>query len=191
VQAIIPNPKTSGNGRYSYLAAWAYACRANGGDDVQAFEFVRKLFRNVPVLDSGGRGATTTFVQRGIGDVLLTFENEVNLIARELNPNDFDVVTPSVSIEAEAPVAVVDKVAVRHGNQDLARAYLQYQWSDEGQAIAARHYLRPRSEQILNSLADRFPRLNLLQIEEVAGGWADAQKRHFADGGLFDKIFDK
>jgi sulfate/thiosulfate transport system substrate-binding protein len=188
VQSIIPNPKTSGNGRYSYLAAWAYASRKYGGE-AEAFDFVRRLFKSVPVLDSGGRGATTTFVQRGIGDVLLTFENEVYLIARELNPDDFEVVTPSISIEAEAPVAVVEKVASRHGTLDLARAYLQYQWSEEGQQIAARHYLRPRAEAAAKASSAQFPALEQLSIEAIAGDWASAQKKHFADGGLFDKIF--
>ncbi len=188
VSPVIPNPKTSGNGRYSYLGAWAYAVGKYGSED-KAREFVGKLFKRVPVLDAGGRGATTTFVERGIGDVLLTFENEVYLIAKKLNPNDFDIVIPSLSIEADAPVAVVDKVVDKKGTRQAAEAYLQYLWSDEAQRLVAKHYFRPSSTQILQESRASFPALKLLTVEQVAGSWADAQKKHFADGGVFDQIY--
>jgi sulfate/thiosulfate-binding protein len=188
VSPIIPNPKTSGNGRYSYLGAWGYAT-AKYGSEAKAQAFVGKLFKRVPVLDTGGRGATTTFVERGIGDVLLTFENEAYLIARKLNPNDFDMVTPPVSIEAEAPVAVVDKVVDRKGTREAAEAYLQYLWSDEGQRLIARHYFRPRSQTLLQENRASFPAIKLLTVEEIAGNWAGAQKKHFSDGGIFDQIY--
>ncbi|MFZ4702007.1 MAG: sulfate ABC transporter substrate-binding protein, partial [Candidatus Methylumidiphilus sp.] len=188
VSPIIPNPKTSGNGRYSYLAAWGYAKEKFGSDD-KAREFVGKLFKRVPILDTGGRGATTTFVERGIGDVLLTFENEVYLIAKKINPNDFDVVIPSVSIEADAPVAVVDKVVDKKGTRKQADAYLQYLWSDEAQKLIAKHYFRPVSQAVLRD--NPFPKLKLLTIEQVAGDWAGAQKKHFNDGGIFDQIYSQ
>ena len=190
VSPIIPNPKTSGNGRYSYLGAWGYAKEKLGGDD-KAREFVGKLFKRVPILDTGGRGATTTFVERGIGDVLLTFENEVYLIAKKINPKDFDVVVPSVSIEADAPVAVVDKVVDKKGTRKQADAYLQYLWSEEAQRLIAKHYFRPVSAEALqNSQAD-FPHLKLLTVEQIAGDWANAQKKHFNDGGIFDQIYSQ
>jgi len=188
VTPVIPNPKTSGNGRYSYLGAWGYAAGKYGSDD-KAKAFVGKLFKRVAVLDTGGRGATTTFVERGIGDVLLTFENEVYLIAKKLNPDDFDIVIPSVSIEAEAPVAVVDKVVDRKGTRKAAEAYLQYLWSDEAQRLIAKHYFRPSSQPILQENRASFPALKLLTVEQIAGGWAAAQKKHFADGGVFDQIY--
>ena len=188
VSPIIPNPKTSGNGRYSYLGAWGYAKEKFGADD-KAREFVGKLFKRVPVLDTGGRGATTTFVERGIGDVLLTFENEVYLIAKKINPKDFDVVIPSVSIEADAPVAVVDKVVDKRGTRKQAEAYLQYLWSDEAQKLIAKHYFRPVSQTVLQESHAIFPQLKLLTIEQVAGDWASAQKKHFNDGGIFDQIY--
>ena len=186
VSPVIPNPKTSGNGRYSYLGAWGYA-KEKFGDDDQARAFVGKLFKRVPVLDTGGRGATTTFVERGIGDVLLTFENEVYLIAKKLNPTDFDVVIPSVSIEADAPVAVVDKVVDKKGTRKPAEAYLQYLWSDAAQRLIAKHYFRPVAQAVLQD--NPFPKLKLLTIEQVAGDWASAQKKHFNDGGVFDQIY--
>ena len=190
VSPIIPNPKTSGNGRYSYLGAWGYAKEKLGGDD-KAREFVGKLFKRVPILDTGGRGATTTFVERGIGDVLLTFENEVYLIAKKINPKDFDVVVPSVSIEADAPVAVVDKVVDKKGTRKQADAYLQYLWSEEAQRLIAKHYFRPVSAKALqNSQAD-FPHLKLLTVEQIAGDWANVQKKHFNDGGIFDQIYSQ
>ncbi len=188
VQVIIPNPKTSGNGRYSYLAAWGYALQAGGGDKTKAREFVKALFANVPVLDTGGRGATTTFAQRGIGDVLLTFENEVQLAIAELGADKFEVVVPSVSVLAEVPVAVVDTVVDRHGTRKLAEEYLRYHFSDEGQEIAARHHFRPRSSAVLQKHQAEFPALKLLTIEEIAGSWKQALDVHFADGGVFDQI---
>lgn len=188
ISVVIPNPKTSGNGRYSYLAAWGYVIR-KGGSEQQAREFVTKLFRNVPVLDTGGRGATTTFVQRGIGDALLTFENEVILTRRELGDDLFDVVYPSISIQAENPVSVVDKVADRRGTRKVATAYLEYLYSDEGQEIAAQHYLRPRDSKIFARHADKFGKLELFTVDDVFGGWKKAQAVHFNDGGLFDQIF--
>ena len=190
VSPIIPNPKTSGNGRYSYLGAWGYAKEKLGGDD-KAREFVGKLFKRVPILDTGGRGATTTFVERSIGDVLLTFENEVYLIAKKIKPKDFDVVVPSVSIEADAPVAVVDKVVDKKGTRKQADAYLQYLWSEEAQRLIAKHYFRPVSAKALqNSQAD-FPHLKLLTVEQIAGDWANVQKKHFNDGGIFDQIYSQ
>ncbi len=190
VQVIIPHPKTSGNGRYSYIAAWGYALGAER-DEAAAREFVKKLFANVPVLDAGGRGATTTFVQRGIGDVLLTFENEVNLAVRELGPDKFDIVVPSVSVLAESPVAVVDTVAKKHGTTKLAEAYLTHLYSPEGQELVAKHFFRPRSADVLKKHADTFPELKLLTIDEIAGGWRNALKVHFSDNGIFDQIYDK
>ncbi len=190
VSPIIPNPKTSGNGRYSYLGAWGYAKDKFGADD-KAREFVGKLFKRVPILDTGGRGATTTFVERGIGDVLLTFENEVYLIAKKINPNDFDVVIPSISIEADAPVAVVDKVVDKKGTRKQAEAYLQYLWSDDAQKLIAKHYFRPVSQAVLRESNAVFPHLKLLTIEQVAGDWASAQKKHFNDGGIFDQIYSQ
>jgi sulfate transport system substrate-binding protein len=190
VGVVIPNPKTSGNGKYSYLAAWGYAQKKYGGD-AQARDFVGKLFKNVPVLDTGGRGATTTFIQRGIGDVLLTFENEVQLIRKELGGGEFEVVYPSRSIEVEAPVTLVDKYADKHGTRAAAQAYLDYLYSDEGQEVAARHYLRPRNDKVFAKYADRFPNIALFNVDEVFGGWAKAQKTHFDDGGTFDQIYVK
>lgn len=189
VGVIVPNPKTSGNGRYSYLAAWAYAKAQPGGTDATAAEFVKQLFKNVPVLEAGGRGATNAFVQKEIGDVLLTFESEVLQISEVFSPDTFDVVYPSLSILAEAPVSVVDKVVDQRGTRDLATAYLQYLWSDEGQKIAAQHYFRPRSEKILAENAALFPVIKLVSVDEAFGGWEAAQKTHFADKGLFDQIY--
>lgn len=190
VAVIVPNPKTSGNGRYSYLAAWGYAAKKTG-DQGKAREFVARLFKNVPVLDTGGRGATTTFVQRGIGDVLLTFESEVDLIKQELGGDQFTVVYPSASILAENPVAVVDKVADKRKTRAVAQAYLEHLYSDEGQEVAARHYFRPRNEKIAAKYAERFPKIALFTVDEAFGGWAKAQKTHFDDGGIFDQIYTK
>ena len=191
VAVVIPNPKTSGNGKYSYLAAWGYAEKKYGGD-AKAREFVGKLFKNVPVLDTGGRGATTTFVQRGIGDALLTFENEVQLIKNELGGADFEVVYPSVSVLVEAPVAVVDKYADKHGTRATAQAYLEYLYSDAGQELAAKHYYRPRNEKVFAKYAaERFPKIALFSVDEAFGGWTKAQKTHFDDGGTFDQIYVK
>lgn len=189
ISVVIPNPKTSGNGKYSYLAAWGYVIK-KGGDEAKAKDFVTKLFRNVPVLDAGGRGATTTFAQRDIGDALLTFENEVNLIKKELGDR-FDVVYPSASILAENPITVVDKFAKKHKTQAVAQAYVEYHFSEAGQEIAVHHYLRPTLDSIANKYKDRFKPIELFSVDEVFGGWAKAQKIHFADGGTFDKIYQK
>jgi sulfate/thiosulfate-binding protein len=191
VAPVIPNPKTSGNGRYSYLAAWGYALKASNGNEGAAREFVKKVFANVPVLDTGGRGATTSFAQRGIGDVLLTFENEVALTIRELGATSLEVVVPSVSILAENPVVVVDAVANKKGTAKLAQAYLEFLYSPTGQELAAKHYFRPRDEAILAKYAERFPKIPLFTIEEIAGGWTQAQKVHFSDGGVFDQIYER
>lgn len=189
IAVVIPNPKTSGNGKYSYLAAWGYVIK-KGGDDAKAKEFVTKLFKNVPVLDTGGRGATTTFAQRDIGDALLTFENEVNLIKKELG-DKFDVVYPSTSILAENPVTVVDKFVKKHKTQAVAQAYVEYHFSEAGQGIAVHHYLRPTLDSVANKYKDRFKSIDLFSVDEVFGGWAKAQKTHFADGGVFDQIYQK
>jgi len=191
VSVIIPNPKTSGNGRYSYLAAWGYALRRPGGDEAKAREFVGRLFKNVPVLDTGGRGATTTFAQRGIGDVLLTFESEVHLTRKEFGDAKFDVVYPSVSILAEAPVTWVDRYASKHGTVDVARGYLEFLFTDAGQELAAKHHLRPRVESVLARHTSRFASIPLLKVEDIVGGWAKAQKVHFNEGGVFDQIYQK
>ncbi|MDX2080020.1 MAG: sulfate ABC transporter substrate-binding protein [Terrimicrobiaceae bacterium] len=191
VSVIIPNPKTSGNGRYSYLAAWAWAGKQFGGDESAVRDYISRLFKNVPVLESGGRSATNTFVQKGIGDVLLTFESETLQISRVFDPKNYDVVYPSMSIAAEAPVAVVAKNAERRGTAGLAREYLLYLWSPEGQRIAGRHFLRPKNPEIAAEFAENFPPITLAHIDEVFGGWDQAQKTHFDDGGLFDQIFEK
>jgi sulfate/thiosulfate transport system substrate-binding protein len=190
VSVIIPNPKTSGNGRYSYLAAWGYALRQPGGNEAKAREFVRELFHNVAVLDSGGRGATTTFGLHGIGDVLLTFENEVSLIQREFTTDGFVQIVPSTSIVAETPVAWVDRYVQRHGTEKVARAYLEYLYSEEGQEIAARHHFRPTSVSVRARHASDFPELPLFTVEDAAGSWTDAQATHFSDGGIFDQIYE-
>jgi sulfate transport system substrate-binding protein len=186
---IIPNPKTSGNGRYTYLAAWGYKIK-NGGSEADARDFVTRLFRNVPILDSGGRAATTTFTQRGIGDVLVSFENEVALIRKEQGSDQFDVVYPTASILAENPVAVVDKVVDKRGTRKVAEGYLAYLYSDEGQELAAKHGFRPRSKNIAQRYASSLPELNLFTVDEVFGGWQAAQKKHFNDGALFDQIYE-
>lgn len=191
VQAVIPNPKTSGNGRYSYLAAWGHALLEAGGSEAKARSFVTQLFTNVPVLDTGGRGSTTTFAQRGIGDVLLTFENEAHLAQRELAAEGLEIIIPTVSILAEAPVAVVEKVVDKRGTRKAAAAYLEYLYSPEGQEIAARHHFRPQLPEMLAKHSAAFPKIKLLSVDEVAGGWPTAQKVHFADGGVFDQIYLK
>jgi sulfate/thiosulfate transport system substrate-binding protein len=189
IQVITPNPKTSGGARWNYLAAWAYASKLSGGSDAKAREFVTALYRNVPVLDSGARGSTTTFVQRGIGDVLLAWENEAFLSIKELGPDKVDIVIPSLSILAEPPVAVVDKVVDKKGTRAVAQAYLEYLYTPEGQEIAARNYYRPRVEAVAKKFTSTFPRVNLVTIDEVFGGWQKAQRVHFADGGVFDQIY--
>lgn len=188
VAVVIPNPKTSGNGRYSYLAAWGYVIK-KGGNEGQAKDFVTRLFRNVPVLDAGGRGATTTFVQRGIGDALLTFENEVFLIRKELGGDGFDIVYPSVSVLAENPVSIVDKVVDRRGTRKAAQAYLEYLYTEQGQELAAKHYFRPRDPKVLARHQATFSRLELFTVDEVFGGWKKAQAAHFNDGASFDQIY--
>ncbi len=189
ISVITPNPKTSGGARWNHLAAWGYALKQPGGNDKTAQEFLAKIYKNVPVLDSGARGATTTFVERGIGDVLITWENEALLAIRELGPDKVEIVAPSLSILAEPPVAVVDKVADRRGTRKLAEAYLNYLYTEEGQTIAAQNYYRPTNEKVAKKYASQFPKLKLLTVDEVAGGWTKAQKTHFADGGVFDQIY--
>ena len=188
VAVITPNPKTSGGARWNYLAAWGYALNANANSEAKAKEFITKLYRNVPVLDSGARGATTTFVERGIGDVLLAWENEAFLAVKELGPDKVDIVVPSLSILAEPPVAVVDTVADKHGTRAIAQAYLEFLYTPEGQEIAAKNYYRPRSPEVLQKYAGQFPKVNLITIDKF-GGWQKAQKTHFADGGRFDQIY--
>ena len=189
VSVITPNPKTSGGARWNHLAAWGYAIKQPGGSEATATAFINKLYKNVPVLDSGARGATTTFVERGIGDVLLAWENEALLAIRELGPDKVEIVAPSVSILAQPPVSLVDKVADKRGTRKVAEAYLQYLYSDEGQEIAAKNYYRPTSQKIAAKYAAQYPKVKLFTIEEVAGGWTKAQKAHFADGGVFDQVY--
>ena len=189
VAVIIPNPKTSGNGRYSYLAAWIYALKQPGGNEARAREFVGKLFGNVPVLDTGGRGATTTIAQRGIGDVLLTFENEVALALKELGPTAVEAVVPTASILAENPVVWIDRVVKKKGTEKVAKEYLQFLYTPEAQELAATHFFRPTDKAILARHADRFPAIQLYSVPEVLGSWASVQKAHFADGGIFDQIY--
>ncbi|MBV8036748.1 sulfate ABC transporter substrate-binding protein [Roseateles sp.] len=187
VQVIIPNPKVTGNGRYSYLAIWGSVI-ANGGSEAQAKELVTKVLTNVPVLDGGGRGATTTFTQRGIGDVLVTFEAEVELIENEFGKGQFEQVNPSISIETDAPVALVDKVNAKKGTAALAKAYLDFHWSAEGQEIIARNNFRPRDPAIFKKHAQRFANIKLFTVDQTLGGWAKVSKQHFADGGSFDQV---
>jgi sulfate/thiosulfate transport system substrate-binding protein len=189
VKVITPNPKTSGGARWNYLAAWGYALKQPGGDDAKAQAFVEKVYKNVPVLDSGARGSTTTFVERGIGDVLVTWENEALLSVNELGKGKFEVVVPSVSILTEPPVTVVDKVVDKHGTRAVAEAYLKELYSPEAQEIAAKHYYRPRNTDVLAKYKDRFPAITLFTVDELFGGWTKAQPTHFNDGGLFDKIY--
>jgi sulfate/thiosulfate-binding protein len=189
IQVVTPNPKTSGGARWNYLAAWGYAKAQPGGSDLKAKEFVNRVFKNVPVLDSGARGSTTTFVERGIGDVLLAWENEALLAVKALGPDKFDIVVPSLSILAEPPVAVVDKVVDRKGTRALAQAYLQFLYSDAGQTLAAKHYYRPITPKIAERYAAQFPKLKLLTIDRDFGGWKVAQQTHFSDGGTFDQIY--
>jgi sulfate transport system substrate-binding protein len=189
VSVITPNPKTSGGARWNYLAAWGYALKQNNGDEAKAKEFVTQLFKNVPVLDSGARGATTTFVERGIGDVLLAWENEAFLAINELGKDKFEIVVPSLSILAEPPVSVVDKTVDKRGKREVAEAYLQYLYTEEGQELAAKNYYRPRLDAVAKKYANQFPELNLFTIDEVFGGWKNAHNAHFADGALFDQIY--
>ena len=190
IAVIVPNPKTSGGARWAYLAAWGYAQRKYGSEGA-ARDYITALYKNVPVLDSGARGSTITFVQRGIGDVLLAWENEAFLAVKQFGNDKFEIVVPSVSILAEPPVAVVDKVVARKGTAEVARAYLEHLYSDEGQEIAARNFYRPRNTEIAAKYSSVFPALQLFTIDEQFGGWTKAQATHFADGGVFDQIYQK
>jgi sulfate/thiosulfate transport system substrate-binding protein len=191
VSVVTPNPKTSGAARWNYLAAWAWALRQPGGSESKAKDFVARLYKNVPVLDTAARGSTNTFVQRGIGDVLLAWENEAFLAIRELGKDRFELVVPSLSILAETPVAVVDKVVDKKGTRATAQAYLEFLYSPEGQALAAKHYYRPRSKRALARAPVDFAQVALVTIDEVFGGWGAANKAHFADGGTFDQIYSR
>jgi sulfate transport system substrate-binding protein len=191
VEVVTPNPKTSGGARWNYLAAWGYALRQPGGDEARAREFVKKLYGNVEVLDSGARGSTITFAERGIGDVLIAWENEAYLAVKELGPDKFEIVTPSVSILAEPPVAVVDKVVDKKGTRQVATEYLSYLYSAEGQEIAARNYYRPVDKAVAAKYAKQFAPVKLFSLAEITGDWRKTQKTHFADGGVFDRIYIK
>ncbi|MFN0193589.1 MAG: sulfate ABC transporter substrate-binding protein [Aestuariivirga sp.] len=190
VQVITPNPKTSGGARWNYLAGWAWALKANGGDEAKAKQYIADVFRNVPVLDTGARGSTTTFAQRGIGDVFISWENEAFLVQKEFGAENFDIVVPSLSIKAEPPVAIVEENAKTKGNEEVAKAYLDFLYSPDGQKLAAKHFFRPTDEKAADP-ADlaRFPKLQLVSIDADFGGWAEAQKKHFAEGGIFDQIY--
>jgi sulfate/thiosulfate-binding protein len=188
VSVITPNPKTSGGARWNYLAGWSWAKKQPGGSDATAKEYIRKLYKNVAVLDTGARASTTTFAQRGIGDVAISWENEAFLAVRELGPDKFEIVVPSISILAEPPVAVVDKVVLNRGTRTVAEEYLKYLYSVEGQEIAARNYYRPRNAQVFAKFARQFPKIELVTIKDF-GGWSVAQKTHFGDGGVFDQIY--
>lgn len=188
VKVITPNPKTSGGARWNYLAAWAFAERKYGSED-KARDFVRQLYQNVPVLDTGARGSTITFVQRGVGDVLLAWENEAFLALKEFGPDKFEIVVPSLSILAQPSVAVLDKVVDKKGTRQVAEAYLQHLYSEEGQRIAAKHHYRPTDAKVQAEFANSFPKLELLTIDQAFGGWAKASKAHFADGASFDQIY--
>jgi sulfate transport system substrate-binding protein len=189
VAIITPNPKTSGGARWNYLAAWGYALRHHGGDSAKARDFVAKLYRNVPVLDAGARGSTTTFMRRGIGDVYLSWENEAFLALKEFGTGRVELVVPSVSILAEPPVTVVDKNAKKRGTEKVASAYLEYLYSDIGQEIAGKNFYRPTGEAAKKKYTERFPKVELFTVDEVFGGWQKAQKTHFNDGGVYDGIF--
>ncbi|MDR3300327.1 MAG: sulfate ABC transporter substrate-binding protein [Candidatus Accumulibacter sp.] len=189
VQVILPHPKNTGNGRYSYLAAWGYALGQPGGNDGTALEFVGKLLKNAPLFASGGRDATTTFMQRKIGDVLVSFESEAELIAKEFGKGEFDVVYPSLSILAEFPAAIVEKVVDKKGTRKEAQAYLEYLWSKDGQENAAKNYLRPRDAEVSKKYAAQFPPIKTFTVDEVFGGWSQASPAHFKDGGSFDQIY--
>jgi sulfate transport system substrate-binding protein len=188
VSVVTPNPKTSGGARWNYLAAWAWAKREFNGDEAKVQDFLRRVYKNVPVLDTGARGSTITFAQRGIGDVFISWENEAFLIKKEFGADKFEIVVPSVSILAEPPVTVVDRVAKRKGTEAVAKAYLEYLYSPAGQELAAKHYYRPRSAEALAKFPDRFPDLKLVTVDGEFGGWTKTQATHFADGGTFDQI---
>ena len=191
VAVITPNPKTSGGARWNYLAALGYGLKHNNNDQAKAQTFVAKLYGNVPVLDSGARGSTVTFSEREIGDVLITWENEAYLVKKEFGEDKFEVIFPSLSILAEPPVTVVDKYADKHGTRKVAEAYLEYLYSPEGQEIAAKNFYRPTDAKVAAKYAKRFPKLNLITIDDTFGGWSKTQKTHFADGGVFDQIYTK
>lgn len=189
ISVITPNPKTSGGARWNYLGAWGYALSKNENKEAAAREFVSKLYKNVPVLDSGARGSTTTFVQRGLGDVLISWENEAYLALKEFGDGKFEVITPSLSILAEPPVAVVEKVAHKHGTEEVAKGYLEYLYTEAGQEIIGKNFYRPRSAKAIAKYGSQFSQVKLITIDEVFGGWQKAQKTHFSDGGIFDQIF--
>jgi sulfate/thiosulfate transport system substrate-binding protein len=191
ISVITPNPKTSGGARWNYLAAWGYALKKWGNDEARAKEFLKAIFKNVPVLDSGARGSTTTFVERKIGDVLISWENEAYLAVNELGKDQFEIVAPSISILAEPPVAVVERNADRKKNREVAEEYLKFLYAEEGQEIAAKHYYRPRSEAVAQKYADQFQKIELLNIDKDFSGWQEAQKKHFADRGTFDEIYQQ
>jgi sulfate transport system substrate-binding protein len=189
VEVITPNPKTSGGARWNYLAAWGYALKAFGSDPGRAEAFVKALYQHVPVLDSGARGATTTFVERGIGDALIAWEHEALMAVRDLAQGEYEIVLPSVSILAEPPVAVVDANAVKRGTEDLAQAYLAYLYTEEGQELAAKHHFRPTLEPVAARYAGKYRPVELITVDRVFGGWREAQQAHFDDGGIFDRIY--
>jgi sulfate/thiosulfate-binding protein len=190
VSVITPNPKTSGGARWNYVAAWGYALKKNNNDEAKAKEFIGNLFKNVPVLDSGARDATNTFVQRGLGDVLIAWENEAYLSLKEFGADKYEIISPSISVLAEPPVAVVDKVADKRGTRDIAEAYLNYLYSEEGQTIAAQNFYRPRLESVAKKFENQFKKIDLFTIDDAAfGGWTKVQKTHFSDGGVFDQIY--
>jgi sulfate/thiosulfate transport system substrate-binding protein len=189
ISVITPNPKTSGGARWNYLGAWGYALKKSGGDESKAKDFITRLYKNVPVLDSGARGSTTTFVERGIGDVLIAWENEVLLGSKELGANKFEIVVPSVSILCEPTVGIVDKVVDKKGTRQVAQAYLEYLYSPEGQEIIAKHYYRPRLAAVAAKYSTQFPKIKLFTLAEIVGDWQKTNKIHFADGGLFDQIY--
>ena len=191
IGVITPNPKTSGGARWNYLAAWAWALKQPGGNEQKARELLVAIYKNVPVLDSGARGATTTFVERGLGDVLIAWENEAQLAVNEIGKDKFEIVAPSLSILAEPPVAVIDKVVEKRGTRQAAQAYLDYLYSEAGQEIAAKHYYRPRDAKVAAKYAAQFPKIKLVTIDDSFGGWQSAHKAHFADGGSFDQIYLK
>jgi sulfate/thiosulfate-binding protein len=191
ISVITPNPKTSGGARWNYLAAWAFAARKFDGDEAKVKEFVGKLYRNVPVLDAGARGSTTTFTERGIGDVFISWENEAFLAVKELGPDKFEIVSPSLSILAEPPVTVVDKVADRRGTRKVAQAYLEYLYTPEAQDIIAKNFYRPIDAKVVAKYDKQFPKLNLVTVDAAFGGWQKAQKTHFVDGALFDQLFSR
>ena len=189
VSVITPNPKTSGGARWNYLAAWGFASAKYGGDEAKVFEFMKKLFANVPVLDTGARGSTNTFVQRRIGDVFLAWENEALLVTTRLRPGEFEIVVPSMSILAEPPVTIIDKVVDKRGTREVANAYLEYLYTEVGQELIAKHFYRPRMPKVAERYADRYPEVKLITVGDEFGGWQAAHAKHFAEGGCFDRIF--